>query len=83
MSANRENHGGSGLGVSSCSPCPDCAHDIPGEISRGGGVYSLCPSCFGKGEIDGTEGAGTTLARALANLKATHKKHGKPAGSII
>lgn len=46
------------------------------------GVYSLCPTCLGKGEIDGTESNGTTLGDAINNLKATHEKHGKPAGSL-
>jgi hypothetical protein len=52
-------------------PCPDCAHDLPGEIMRCPGVYSLCPTCHGKGRIDGTESSGTTPEKALSNLAET------------
>lgn len=51
------------------TPCHDCAHDLPGEIMRCPGVYSLCPTCHGKGYIDGEEAKGTTIGNAFHNLK--------------
>lgn len=51
--------------------CPDCAHERPGEIKRCEGVYSLCPTCHGKGYLDGSEHEGTNFGRALMNLGLT------------
>jgi len=59
-------------------PCPGCIGH-PGEVERCEGVLSLCPSCHGKGYLDGTEANGIHLGSALQNLALSKIERGESA----